>query len=199
MNYIDRLPNVLTIGRVGENNFRTEQFDMTAWMTDMPNGVPSIVVIRPGETDADAYIAATSFYNNILTWVINAADTPRVGTGTIQIWLEEEDEGVITKRGKSAMVAIRVYETVAAEQTETPAPQSTWLEQMTALRTQTINAQAAAREAQEKAEDAQEAAEVAAGIALAQSGQLKFTINDVGHLIMSYTSEVPIAEDDDDE
>ena len=37
MYYIEKLPNVITIGRVGENNFRTEQFDMTEWMKDMPD------------------------------------------------------------------------------------------------------------------------------------------------------------------
>ena len=197
MYYIEKLPNVITIGRVGENNFRTEQFDMTEWMKDMPDGVPSIVVIAPGKSDEDAYIANTSFSNNILTWVISSSDTPSEGTGTIQIWLEEEDEGVITRRGKSATVAIRIYETVGATRS-TPAAQTPWLEQMTALRTQTVNAKNAAVEAQGKAEEAQEAAEVAAGIAIAQAGQLKFSINENGHLIMSYTDEVPIAEEDEE-
>lgn len=170
---IERLPNVITIGRVGEDNFRTEQFDMTSWMEEMPNGVPSIVAIRPGETDADAYIASTTFSNNILTWVVTESDTSAVGTGTIQIWLEQEADGVVERRGKSAMVAVRIYETIGTTDS-IPAAQVPWLEQMTALRTETVNAKTAAENAQAGAEAAESAtdgkAEEAEAWAVGQRG-----------------------------
>ena len=197
MYYIDKMPNVITIGRVGENNFRTIQIDMTEWMKDMPDGVPSIIVIRPGESDKDAYIADTAFTDNLLTWVITSSDTGREGTGTIQIWLEESDEGQVVKRSKSIIAATRIYESITGDSTTVPAPQEPWMEQMTSLKTQTVTAKNAAESAQEAAEEAQDAAELAAGIAIAQAGQIKFSLNDNGHLIFSYTDQVPVNEEDD--
>lgn len=198
MYYVERMPNAIMIGRVGENNFRNVQIDLTEWMTDMPGGVPSIIIIRPTETDADAYIAATTFSNNILTWVVTSSDTEKEGTGTIQIWLEEADEdGQIVKRSKSVIVAIRIYESITGENTNTPAPQVPWMEQMNGLKTETVTAKNAALVAQGKAEDAQEAAEIAAGIAIAQAGQIKFFLDNNGHLIFAYTDQVPVNEEGD--
>ena len=198
MYYIENLPNVVTIGRVGENNFQTLQIDMTEWLKDMPDGIPSLVVIRPGETDDDAYIADTTFSNNILTWVITSSDTAKTGTGTIQVWLEELDGTTTTRRGKSAMIATRVYEAIG-QRTVTPAPQQPWMDQMTNLSAQTVSAKNAAVAAKDAAVEAQHAAETAAGVAIAQSGQLKFYIDTSdrdGHLIMCYTEGVPIAEEE---
>ena len=61
-----------------------------------------------------------------------------------------------------------------------------------------MNAKNAAVEAQGKAEEAQEAAEVAAGIAITQAGQIKFSLNDNGHLIFSYTDQVPVGEEEEE-
>jgi hypothetical protein len=174
MYYIDKLPSVIYIGRVGENNFRDEEFDLTVWMEQYPDGIPSIVVIRPGDSDNDAYVAATSFSNNILTWNISDADTGRSeGTGSIQIWLMELDEQgqVISRLGKSAVVAIRIEETIGGVSSDPPAQQAPWLEQMTSLKNQTITAKEAAVAAQSAAETAQGAAETAQSAAeTAQSG-----------------------------
>jgi len=196
MYYIDKMPNVITIGRVGENNFRTLQIDMTEWMKDMPNGTPSIVVIRPEDTEDDAYIAATTFVNNILTWVINASDTANTGTGTMQVWLEEVNDGAITRRGKNAIVAIRIYESITNRKS-TPSQQQPWMDQMTSLKSQTVVASAAAQTAQAAAEAAQEAAEIAAGIAITQAGQINLYIDEDGHLIFAYTDQVPVNEEDE--
>ena len=111
---IERLPGVIDIGKVGEKNFRTIEFDLSSWITEIPNGVPSLVVVRPGDSEDAAYIAATTFENNILTWIVSDSDTANDGAGTIQIWLEEFSDEDVTKRGKSAMTAIRVYESIAS-------------------------------------------------------------------------------------
>ena len=197
---IDKLPSVIDIGRVGEKNFRFHEFDMTPWMEDMPDGVPSIVVIRPGDSSDDAYIAATTFENNILTWTVSDSDTAHEGTGSIQIWLEKEDEetALVGKRGKSVIVAIRVDESINDPSAEVPDPQTSWMEQMTALKVATVDAKGAAVVAQTAAEAAQEAAEVAAGIAITQAGQIKFFLNDNGHLIFSYTDQVPVGEEEEE-
>ena len=158
---IERLPGVIDIGKVGEKNFRTIEFDLSSWITEIPNGVPSLVVVRPGDSEDAAYIAATTFENNILTWIVSDSDTANDGAGTIQIWLEEFSDEDVTKRGKSAMTAIRVYESIASASSNVPAPQTAWMEQMTGLKTETVAAKQAAETAQGLAETAQGAAETA--------------------------------------
>lgn len=106
MYYIDSLPSMIEIGYTGEEKFRTVQIDMSAWMDLMPEGVPSIVHIRPGEGPGDAYIATTTFADNILSWEITANDMGAVeGAGIMQVWLEETENTTLVKRGKSATVA----------------------------------------------------------------------------------------------
>ena len=81
---IMHLPGVIDLGYVGEKNFRALEFDLRPWLQIMPDGVGSIVHIRPGETAADAYIASTTFEDGILTWVPGDGDLGTVeGYGQI--------------------------------------------------------------------------------------------------------------------
>jgi len=106
---IDKLPQFIDIGFTGEHKFRDIQIDMSAWLEDMPNGVPSIVYIRPGETQNDAYIPTTTFSNNILTWQFTQTDVGGIeGNGVMQVWLEETENTTLVKRGKSTVVTVRV-------------------------------------------------------------------------------------------
>lgn len=141
MYYIEKMPSQIDIGFTGELMFRKVEIDMSAWMEEMPEGVPSIVHIRPGETESDAYIAATTFENNILTWDITNSDLGSVeGVGTAQIWLEEEANESIVKRGKSILVATMIHQSINDADETPPAPQTGWMEQMTALKVTTVNA-----------------------------------------------------------
>ena len=68
---------------------------MTGWLEQMPDGVPSIVHIRPYETPEDAYIAATTFEDGILRWDVTSADLgPVEGAGTMQVWMEEQENNI---------------------------------------------------------------------------------------------------------
>ena len=147
------MPSAIDIGFTGEKLFREIQIDMTKWMEQMPGGVPSIVHIRPGETAADAYIAATTFSDNILTWQINAGDLGSVeGTGIMQVWLEKEQNDSVVKRGKSILVVTRISQAINDADDDPPAAQEAWLEQMTALKTATVEAAAEVASAESKAE-----------------------------------------------
>lgn len=153
---ISKLPGSIDIGYVGETNFRTIEIDMTPWMESNPDGVPSIVCIRPKEKKADAYVAATTFENNVLSWTITAGDIgSHEGTGEIQIWLEEEENETVNKRGKSVKVKTIVHDSASDPDGEVPAAQQAVLEQMTQLKNETVSAA-------EDAEDAKDAAEQAA-------------------------------------
>jgi len=161
---INKMPSAIDIGFTGEKLFREIQIDMTKWMQQMPDGVPSIVHIRPGETEADAYIAATTFEDNILTWQITNGDLGEIeGTGLMQIWLEEEENSSVVKRGKSILVVTRISRAINDADGTTPAAQEAWLEQMTALKVATVNAAEDADDAKDDAVAAKTAAETAQG------------------------------------
>ena len=173
---IGQMPKSLELGYIGENLFRTIEIDMSAWVEKLPGGVPSIIHIQPGKTVADAYIADTDFDEdtNVLSWTITDADlgtldSENYGEGDIQIWMEEEIvNDSVTKRGKSIHIASIIHRSATEADPETPAAQTGWMEQMTALKTATVNAAEDAEDAKddavaakEAAEDAQEAAEAA--------------------------------------
>ena len=166
MYQIGKIPGSIDIGYVGETAFRKIEIDMTEWMKDTPNGVPSIVHVRPGEEKTDAYVAVTEFdpETNVLTWVITASDIGTLdGDGDAQIWLEEEgDDEAIVKRGKSKHVKTHVNESADNPSSTTPSSQESFIEQITAMKTAAVNAKEAAEDAQADAEAAQAAAEQAA-------------------------------------
>ena len=164
MYQIGKMPGSIDIGYIGETNFRKIEIDMKAWMKDTPDGVPCIVHIRPGETQSDAYVANTSFdtEKNILTWEITEADIgPLEGEGLMQVWLEEYDDNVVVKRGKSINVITKVTASVDDPSQTVPSAQESMLEQMASLKNQTVTAKGAAEDAQAAAEAAAEDAQAA--------------------------------------
>lgn len=111
---ISRMPNVIDIGFTGEESFRKVEIDMSAWMALMPDGTPSIVHIRPGEGMEDAYIAETTFTDNILTWEITLNDLGSVeGVGSMQVWLEKTENTTLEKRGKSIVIATMIHGSIS--------------------------------------------------------------------------------------
>ena len=149
---IGHLPGVIEIGYTGENAFRTIEFDMRPWLQVLPDGVATLVHIRPGEGQEDAYITGAAMTEDgILQWTVAAGDVGlEAGYGQIQIWLTD----VETKRVKSAVVKSFVRESIDQASGETPVAQETWMEQMAQLRTETVTAAEDAQESAEAAEDA---------------------------------------------
>lgn len=163
------LPGVIEIGVTGENQFRRLEFDMRPWLEVLPGGVGSIVHIRPGETGDDAYVAATTMEDGILTWELTAGDVGEVeGYGQMEIWLEDPN----TARGKSTKCQTYVRSSLALTH-EIPEAQEAWLEQMTGLKTETVIAAQSAEDAREAAESAQTAAEAARDAAQAVAGDFQ--------------------------
>lgn len=148
MYHVNHMPRVVELGTIGDNHFKTIQIDLTPWLRAIPRGVASIIHIRPGETEDDAYIAATDVVNGILMWEPAAGDLGSTeGYGSMQIWLED----AASNRGKSVTVQTYVRASIVSPG-ETPEPQENWMEQMTALKVETV----------ENAEDAADSAAAAA-------------------------------------
>lgn len=160
MYQVTHMPAIIELGITGETGFRPIEIDMTGWLDNLPNGVPSIVHIRPGETSDDAYIAATTYSDGILTWTPAAGDLGEVeGYGTMEVWLEATANNTLSKRGKSVRVSTFVRVSMAQTSGETPEPQEYWLEQMTELKTQTVEAALDAAASKADAETAEANAE----------------------------------------
>lgn len=140
MFYITHMPQIIDIGYIGEEKFRTIEIDMTEWIGLMPDGVPSIVAIRPGEDASEAYLAATTFENNILRWTVRTADLGDTeGTGLAQVWLEEIENNTLNKQGMSTVFATLVHQSLDSGE-NVPAATTSVLQQMTTIKGQTIAA-----------------------------------------------------------
>jgi len=90
---ISSLPQSVNIGFVGENKFRKLEVDMTDWIDDMPDGVPSIIYQAPGGTAATV---ATTFTDGILSWEI-LEDDLGVQEGKGRIQFDMRDGSVVRK------------------------------------------------------------------------------------------------------
>lgn len=157
---ITQLPKNLNIGYIGETQFRTFAFDLNPWLEIIPDGVGSIVHIRPGETKDDAYICATTWQDGILSWTVNAGDLGATeGYGLLQIWLVGSGP---ERRGKSAILQTIIQDSVNSASSDVPSAQQAWMEQMTSLKTETVTAAGTASAAKTDAETARDAAQESA-------------------------------------
>ena len=127
---IERLPQNIDIGYTGEQDFRTIEIDMSAWVAKVPDGQPILMHIRPGESEP--YPVEITFEDNILTWSVSDEDLgTKEGTGLLQVWFGVEDEEqVIRQLGMSAVVATIVHLSLAGEGNNSSTVQIPWLKEV---------------------------------------------------------------------
>lgn len=127
---VERLPQNIDIGYTGEQDFRTIEIDMSAWVAKVPDGQPTLMHIRPGEYEP--YPVETTFEDNILTWSVSDEDLgTKEGTGLLQVWFGVEDEEqVLRQLGMSAVVATIVHLSLAGEGNNSSTVQIPWLKEV---------------------------------------------------------------------
>lgn len=215
----------LDLGVKGENRSRAIEIDCNLWKELFPNGSISVYHQRPGETALDVTGATYDYETGILRWEPTSTDTYIEGEGLAEIRLYED--GIIKKTRKivtmihpsvtnaeggtiesnqqaylDAAAAIRAQTqsdaTAAAKSAEDAEAWAKGTRDGVDVEStdETYHANAAYFAAQAGA--SADAAEIAAGIAIAQAGQIRLSISDTGHLIFSYTEQVPVAEDEED-
>lgn len=190
INQLDRI----YVGIEGEAAARTIRIDVSAWMVSHPDAAISLWHRRHGDEAMAATGASYDEDTQQLVWTPSATDTFYPGEGEAQIRLTET--GIIKKT-----LNIKTFVSPADVGSDGNTIPSTWagyINEVERIKGLAVTAKNAAEAAQEAAEDAQEAAEIAAGIAIAQAGQIKFFINDEGHLIFAYTDQVPVGEEDEE-
>lgn len=127
---IERLPQSIDIGFTGEMDFRTVQIDMSEWVAKMPEGQPTLMHIRPGESEP--YPVEITFEDNIVTWSVSDEDLgTREGTGLLQVWFGVQDETEVMRQlGMSAVVATIVHLSLAGEGHNSSTVQIPWLKEV---------------------------------------------------------------------
>ena len=93
------LPIVIPIGYEGEYNGRKAVLDIANYLHDYPNGIPVLMVQRPGEETV--YPATNTRINeyNKLEWYFTAYDAQKAGLGKAQIEIVDPDGNVLVKSG----------------------------------------------------------------------------------------------------
>lgn len=145
------LPELIIIGREGEQYAREIQLDISAEMALWPNSSPQLIYTRPGETDV--YIAVTTHDGTTLTWVPDAFPLEKNGiSGAAQIiFTTPGDEQTII--GKSKILGLYVKDSLQEGETP-PDPYESWLAALTDLAAQTEQYAADAETSAERAEQA---------------------------------------------
>lgn len=114
---------VIRIGKETENNFRTIDFDVSAWRALYPNATISIVYQPPTGT---AYSPTVSLSGNTLTWSPTRTDTSNEGTGAGQLILVNSTGDVV---GRSDRFSVIVDDGIASGSTP-PDTAPSWVEDL---------------------------------------------------------------------
>lgn len=140
----------LEIGRVGENEFRPQQIDISAWLTAWPGATVSAVFSRP---DGQLYTVLADVTTSPLTWTPGTSDLAAAGDGKLELRIITAD-GVV---GKSAIINTVTHGSLGAVgDTPTP-PAPDWTETVAENATEARTAATDAQQAAQVASDAQQA------------------------------------------
>ena len=121
---VDRAPLLpVTIGRQGENEFRSVAVDVSAWLALWPGGTISLVYERP---DGMLYPVTTNGTASPVVWRPTAADTAVAGAGRLEVRLLQGD--VI---GKSCVIRTMVQPGLGAVGAA-PVPRPDWVDDVLA-------------------------------------------------------------------
>lgn len=162
---VDNLSGVeINLGRVGENEARTVEFDVRPWMAYHPTGFVVVYVVPPapqvGHTHGmhqhhnhhvpGGYIALTSMKDGIVSWEITSNDTQAEGRGAVELILYGQGNEVL----QSTVVKTKVSRSLSHSNGCGcgPNPNQPWVDQVARMAM-------AAQDAAERAEAAVESME----------------------------------------
>lgn len=175
----------------GENATTPIEIDMTSWAAEFPDAT-FYVLFKPYNT-TNVVPVLTEYTYPVLKWVPTSSVTAIVGVGYTEVRAVDPDTGLVKK---SRIIPTTVENSVSGnEGIDPPAAYVDWVNSVLQNKEAAVAARDAALAARDAAQSAQDAAEYAQGRAAMQAGYIKFAINDNGHLIFSYTDQVPVIYD----
>ena len=113
----------ILLGRQGENNVTTVQFDVSGWAEEYGEGAFTLLNKRSGDTAAYPCFITVDEDNEIVNWVIEEADVYYKGYGKVQL-AYVVDEAI----AKSEIFA--TYTAASVDGGDIPEPTPSWIEQV---------------------------------------------------------------------
>ena len=114
----------INLGWQGENNSRTIQVDVSAWLEQFPGATINLLVQRPG--DDEFYPANTKIENGVLEWTLRRADVQLDGEGKAQMVLTGTDGLEM----RSRVVKTVIGDSIDGTEGEAPAPIESWVQEV---------------------------------------------------------------------
>ena len=191
INVTDGMTSIL-LGRMGENEATQVVFDVSDWLEEYPGA--AIALINQVPHSSEEYpVVISAPEDGKVKWTVGGAELLVEGYGNCSL------EAVVGNTvAKKHIWRTRILPGMG-QPGEAPDPWDSWITEFARMTGEAQDAVEDAEDAKDAAEDAQAAAETAqtaaeraAGIALAQGGEMNFSINNDGDLILSYTDQVPI-------
>ncbi len=165
---IDKL-QYLQIGVQGENDATPIEIDMTSWVEKYPDATFHILFKPYNSNTISPMLTEYDADTKVLTWTPTSGATAVVGVGYTEV-RAQDSEGLIKK---TRIIPTSVENSVSGNESTPPASYQEWV-------TAVLNAGASAFDG------------AAAVMAVAQGAQIRFYIDDDGHLIFAYTDETPV-------
>lgn len=132
----------LDLGRQGENATKPIEINMRPWRAEFPGASFVLMNVRPEETQP---YAAASGSDDVLTWLVMAADVEIEGSGYCEVRCIVDE-----KVKKSRIIKTLVHEAIISDETEhPPAPVEGWADELAKTQANAMNAVRAATEAAE--------------------------------------------------
>lgn len=114
----------INLGWQGENNSRTIQVDVGAWLEQFPGATINLLVQRPG--DDEFYPANTKIENGVLEWTLSRADVQLDGEGKAQMVLTGPDGLEM----RSRVVKTVIGDSIDGTEGDAPAPIESWVQEV---------------------------------------------------------------------
>ena len=112
-------PKSVFLGRCQEHEFRRLIINVSAWLTDYPNGLITVVYQRP---DGELYPVVVNAEGPEVEWIISDTDTAVAGLSKFEVRLTQGDI-----LGKSAVITAYIQPALGTPEVPPEAPVPDWV------------------------------------------------------------------------
>ena len=118
---------VLELGKRGTHRTRAIRFDVAEWQREYPDGTIFVLHKRPGEAYPTP-VSYTETGDGTMDWIISSGDVAVVGYGQCELVLMDK----AGHRAKEITFSTHISESLCPADTEPPAAETGWIEQVMA-------------------------------------------------------------------
>ncbi len=115
-------PEVLFLGRTGENDFRTVRFDVSRWAGDLAGATFQLVYQRP---DGQMYPVSGTACGEFVFWTVSETDLAVPGTGVVELRLSSG-----SVQGRAAAIGCEIQSSLSGQCAPPPDPEPSWIREV---------------------------------------------------------------------